>query len=78
MAPVTTFAPKRRQKLFHPLHAHARDRDLCAHVAADKLGLTAVGKDNSLDIAERPAAVPDLHRRDEQALVIELSRIRRR
>ena len=76
-ASVTVPAPKRSHKLLHARRAHLGDGDLGVDVAAHQLRLPAVGQDDALDVGDALAALPDLDRRQQQAFVEHLGRIRR-
>ena len=58
-----------RAQLLDPRRAHLRHRDLCVDIAGDQRRLPAVGQDDAFDIGLRDAAVHDLDRRQQQALL---------
>ena len=71
------FGAEPRAQFLDAIGPHFRDRDLRPDVAAHELGLAAVGEDDAFDVGEEMSAVPDLDRRNQQALVIHLGRVGR-
>ena len=64
-------------QLLDPPRAHLGRRDLRVDVAAHQRGLPAVGENDALDIGLRAPGGHDLDRRQQQALLEHLGRVRR-